>query len=199
MRVRRSLLEFQSAVTKGNVLRNMRNSSKGDAIVAELVTLLRQHKRMPVVQQEAKHFIDFLKGAQDRQEEITEQVGQEERRSFRKSDILLPAANATTSPPTLNTKSTSVAESRTFIGQYRKHWTVGAKVDLKHDRDWLSGTVIAANLSAARDMYDVKLDNGAVVLDVSSENLRSKEVSLLLLDFLLTTSPLWFLAYCVYG
>ena len=102
-----------------------------------------------------------------------EQVGQEERRSFRKSDIVLSDAKQTSPPPTLNTKSTSVAESRTFIGQYRKHWAIGAKVDLKHDGDWLSGTVIAANLSEACDVYDVKLGNGAVVLDVSSDNLCS--------------------------
>ena len=196
MRVGRSLLGFQSAVTKGSVLRNMRNSGKGDAIVAELVTLLRQHKQKSTVQQEAKHFIDFLKGAQDRQEEIIEQVGQEERRSFRKSDIVLSVAKQTSPPPNLTAECTSVDKSRRFIGQYRKHWVVGGKVDLKHNSDWLSGTVISANLSAARDIYDVKLDNGAVVVDVCSENLRSTEVSPSLLDFLLTTSPLLFLAYC---
>ena len=199
MRVRRSLVEFQSAVTKGKVLRNIRNSVKGDAIVAELVTLIRKHKQTPAVQQEAKHFINFLNGAKNIQEENTEPVERKDERTFLKSDIVFSDAKQTSPPPTLNTKTTSVAESRTFIGQYRKYWSVGAKVDLKHDGDWLSGTVIAANLSAARDVYDIKLDNGAVVLDVSSENLRSTEVSLPLLDFLLTTSPLWFLAYCVYG
>ena len=187
MRVRRSLLEFQSAVTKGNVLRNKRNSGKGDAIVAELVTLLRHHKRIPVVQQEAKHFIDFLKGAKNKQEENQEQFERKDERTFCKSDTLLPAASATTSP------LTSVAESRTFIGQYRKHWSVGAKVDLKHDSEWLSGTVIAANLSEACDVYDVKLDNGAVVLDVSFDNLSSSCVYCMPAYLLLCASYCWYI------
>ena len=68
--------------------------------------------------------------------------------------------------------------SRTFEGEYRQHWKVGARIQLLHTIDWLPGTVTCVSYSDTCDKYDVKLDNGDSVRNVRSYLLRSMEIPL---------------------
>jgi len=82
------------------------------------------------------------------------------------------AKEAKVEPPATSTPA--VDGTRTFNGQYQVHWKVGKSVDLKHNCiDWLSGTVTRVRYTDLGDVYDVKLSNGDVVLNVNGDNLRT--------------------------
>eukprot|EP01032_Pedospumella_encystans_P014877 gene14877-17065_t len=73
---------------------------------------------------------------------------------------MIRSASTTTTP--------SAIGFRTFDGEYRQHWKVGAKVELQYHFDCLSGIVTKVYVGEASDTYDVKLDNGDAVLNVRS-------------------------------
>ena len=77
------------------------------------------------------------------------------------------------SPPAIAT-AVNIDGTRTFDGQYREHWKVGKWVELNHRYfTWLPGTVTRARFTKQGEVYDVKLSNGDVVLNVSSDKLRT--------------------------
>lgn len=80
----------------------------------------------------------------------------------------------------VNPASPSVG-SRTFNGQWKDHWKVGARIDhRKHGTlfDWLPGKITYVNEATryrTEDEYNVQLDNGDTVLGVSRSNLRTSK------------------------
>ena len=77
------------------------------------------------------------------------------------------------SPPAI-TVTTNTDGTRTFRGPYSEHWKVGKWVELNHRYfTWLPGTVTRARFTKQGEVYDVKLSNGDLVLNVSSDKLRT--------------------------
>lgn len=90
------------------------------------------------------------------------------------ANVATAAAQALSSPTAIS----SADGSRTFDGEYRQHWKVGARIQLLHTIGWLPGTVTCVSYGDTSDKYDVKLDNGDSVLNVRSYLLRTMEIPL---------------------
>lgn len=82
-------------------------------------------------------------------------------------------ANDSSGNSILSPATPSAIGFRTFDGEYRQHWKVGAKIELQYHFDCLPGTVTKVYVGETSDTYDVKLDNGDVVLNVRSGKLRT--------------------------
>ena len=89
------------------------------------------------------------------------------------------AANLATADAQAHSASSTIPSadgSRTFEGEYREHWKVGARIQLLHTIDWLLGTVTCVRYGDTSEKYDVKLDNGDSVRNVRSYLLRTMEI-----------------------
>ena len=166
MRLSKSLIRFQTTASKVCGVRLTCKMIGTDASVVELVDLLRLHYESPDVQEKTKLFVEELK-KRENNEGIASSYKGNDREGIEEGE----------SPPTAFTVSFPSSANdgpRTFDGEYRRYWKVGADVELRHSVEWLPGRVTRATFGEELDVYDVNLDNGDTVLNVHSPNLRDK-------------------------
>jgi len=166
MKVDRSIVEPQLSDSKVIEGKNSSDMISLDEIVQELGGLLQQQGLdASQASKIANRFVVRLKKNSSVSDTVDNKSGEDE-------DTKPKAKEAKVEPPATTTPAAD--GTRTFNGQYRVHWKVGKSVDLKHNCiDWLSGTVTRVRYTDLGDVYDVKLSNGDVVLNVSSDNLRT--------------------------
>ena len=165
MRLSRSLIRFQTTASKVCGGRLDCKMIGTDANVVELVNLLRLHYESSDVQEKTKLFVKELQ-----KRENNEGVASSYKSKKREG------RNEGESPPTASPSSVNDGP-RTFDEEYRQYWKVGADIELCHRVQWLPGKVTRASFGEKNYVYDVKLDNGDIVLNVKSHNLRNKQPS----------------------
>lgn len=133
-----------------------------EAFVEDLMTHLPPHRPFPVGSHRAIMAADLLMD-QLKRAEYQEKVSASTRPTNTERENEVQPRRRKSSETTM---SSHVAASRTFRGEYRTNWKVGAWVELKHDRYWLPGKISRVALNDISDTYDVLLSNGDEVLDV---------------------------------
>ena len=177
MIIESNVVEYQISDSKITEDRDSMGMTELDMIVPDLTQLLQQHGLEPTKAFEtANKFVEKVKRFRHSSVAVAKKSSLETKIHSEVKDQDSNGKLQKRKKPVLPaiTSTTNFDGTRTFDGQYREHWKVGKWVELNHSYfTWLPGTVTHARFTKQGEVYDVRLRNGDVVLNVSSDNLRT--------------------------